>query len=143
MRIFENREDEALSSSWEDQVPLAKEPFLVPPWPELPTPAQKDTLPLETFPIIDDFEIVLLPIPTWGSSWRKQWGYHLGFFSQQRGLLACFGLSVHAVLDYSQARKHGTGESKLILTKIGRQFRKFPSLIIRTSAVISTGVVRT
>jgi hypothetical protein len=101
MRIFENREDEALQLSRDEQVPLAKEPRLSS-WTELLTPAQKDALPLETFPLIEDFEMVLLPMPTWRASWRKQWGYHFGFFSQQQGLLACFGLLGHAVLEYDQ-----------------------------------------
>ncbi|HEX4205773.1 MAG TPA: hypothetical protein VHZ51_16560 [Ktedonobacteraceae bacterium] len=101
MRIFENPEDEALQLSREEQVPLAKEPRISP-WTELLTPAQKEALPLETFPIIEDFEMILLPWPTWQPSWRKQWGYHFGFFSQQQGLLACFGLSGHAVLEYDQ-----------------------------------------
>jgi hypothetical protein len=101
MRIFENPGDEALQLSREEQIPLAKEPCLSP-WTELLTPAQQEALPLETFPLIEDFEIVLLPMQTWQASWRKQWGYHFGFFSQQQGLLASFGVLGHVVLEYDQ-----------------------------------------
>lgn len=101
MRIFENPEDEALFLSREDQVPLAKEPRISP-WTELLSPSQKEALPLELFPIIEDFELILIKMRTWWSSWRKPWGYHLGFFSQQQGLLASFGLLGHAELDYFQ-----------------------------------------
>lgn len=101
MRIF----GENLSVSWENPVPLAKEPHLKP-WEEgLLTSAHIEELPLETFPIIDDFEVVLLPTPPLYRSWtygRKDWGYHLGFFSQQRGLLAYFGLEGGVAIDYSR-----------------------------------------
>ncbi|HVB20974.1 MAG TPA: hypothetical protein VNG51_03400 [Ktedonobacteraceae bacterium] len=59
MRIFENPEDEVLFLSREDQVPLAKEPRISP-WTELLSPAQKEALPLELFPIIEDFELILI-----------------------------------------------------------------------------------
>lgn len=106
MRIFEDAEDEALFLSREDQEPLAKEP-LISPWTELLTPAQKEFLPLERFPLIEDFEVVILPVPIWSPPWRKRWGYHFGFFSQQQGLLAHFGLLGHAELDYFQEDFHG------------------------------------
>ena len=103
MRIFEDREDEALKLDREEQVPLAKQPD-APQHTFNLTTAQKEAFPLETFPLIEDFEVALLPWPDWisSSSWRKQWGYHFAFFSQQQGLLACFGLRGHALLDYEQ-----------------------------------------
>ncbi|MDQ2716960.1 MAG: hypothetical protein M3Z08_18810 [Chloroflexota bacterium] len=104
MRIFENAEDEALRLYREAQVPLAKEPH----WQYLqwPIPALKEALPLETFPLIEDFEVVLLPMPSWRTTWQWQWGYHLGFFSQQQGLLASFGLVGCVLLDYAQEDFH-------------------------------------
>lgn len=104
MRIFENREDEAFQLSREDQTPLAKkEPRIALPLNEPLTSAQKEALPLDTFPLIEDFEVILLPWPSWGPSWRRNsWGYHFGFFSQQQGLLACFGLWGGTILDYAQ-----------------------------------------
>jgi hypothetical protein len=102
MRIFENREDEALMLSREEQAPLAKESHQASLTEGFLTPAQKEALPLDTFPLIEDFEVVLLPMPSWQTTWRRQWGYHFGFFCQQQGLLASFGLLGHAVLDYAQ-----------------------------------------
>ena len=102
MRIFEDREDEALQLSRENQTPLAKDPRISLPLNEPLTSSQKEALPLEVFPLIEDFEVVLLPWPSWGPTWRNSWGYHFGFFSQQQGLLACFGLWGAAVLDYAQ-----------------------------------------
>ena len=96
MRIFDNPEEEDLFPCWEDQVPLANGPRASA-WREYLTPAQIEALPLETFPIIDDFEIALTK-GKW-ASW-KSWRYHLAFFnvtffSQQRGFLTCFGLLGH------------------------------------------------
>ncbi len=102
MRIFEDPEDEALRLFREDQAPLAKEPHISACTEGLLTPAQKEELPLETFPHIEDFEVVLLPVSPGKTSWRQPWGYHFGFFSQQQGLLVSFGLLGHAILYYDQ-----------------------------------------
>ena len=102
MRIFENPEDEALQLFREEQVPLAKE-RPISGWNEgMLDSAQKEALPLETFPLIEDFEVVLRAMTSAGKPWRKQWGYHFGFFSQQQGLLASFGVLGHSELDYAQ-----------------------------------------
>ncbi len=58
MRIFDNLEEEELFPRWEDQVPLVNGPRASE-WREDLTPAQIEALPLETFPIIEDFEIAL------------------------------------------------------------------------------------
>jgi hypothetical protein len=99
MRIFENREDAALRLDREEQEPLPREPHdHIISWDVgLLTPAQKAALPLENFPLIEDFEVILLPFP----AWRRREGYHLAFFSQQQGLLTSFGFWGHAYLDYT------------------------------------------
>ena len=53
-------------------------------------------MPLEVFPLIDDFEIVLEQIR--GTSW----GYHLAFFSEKRGYIASFPWWDHVELDLSR-----------------------------------------
>ncbi|GHO62246.1 hypothetical protein KSC_011380 [Ktedonobacter sp. SOSP1-52] len=98
MRIFEKD----FSEQWTNPVPLAKGPYVMPSE-LLENISYREALPLDTFPVIEDFEVVLLPKSRLlEDSWRKEWGYYLGFFSQQRGLLASFGLWGHAVIDYSQ-----------------------------------------
>lgn len=68
MRIFTDVETGPWAPRWENELPLAKErPF-----------------PLEAFPLIDDFEIVL------ERSRGTSLGYQLAFFSEKRGYLAGF-----------------------------------------------------
>ncbi len=77
MRIFTDIEAEMCPPSWKNERPLAK----------------GEPLPLEVFPLIDDFEIVLEQIR--GTSW----GYHLAFFSEKRGYIASFPWWDHVELD--------------------------------------------
>lgn len=90
MRIFANLEEELIPCR-EPQEPIANGPRASE-WSAYLTPAQIEALPLETFPIIEDFEIALTK-GKW-ASW-KSWRYHLAFFSQQKGFLARFGLWGH------------------------------------------------
>lgn len=101
MRIFENPEDAALRLNREEQEPLPREPHTPGLLEGLLTPAQKTALPLEDFPLIEDFEVILLPFPIWFTEWRKVGGYHPAFFSQQHGLLVQIGFWGHAYLDYT------------------------------------------
>lgn len=77
MRIFTDVEAETLPPSWTNEFPLAK----------------GEPLPLEVFPLMEDFEIVLEQIR--GTSW----GYHMAFFSEKRGYIASFPWWDHAELD--------------------------------------------
>src|SRR5260370_7362393 len=77
MRIFTDVEAETYPPSWKNELPLAK----------------GEPLPLEAFPLINDFEIVLEQIR--GTSW----GYHLAFFSEKRGYIASFPWWDHVELD--------------------------------------------
>lgn len=77
MRIFTDVEAGPWSPRWENEFPLAKgHPF-----------------PLEAFPLIDDFEIVL------ERSRGTSLGYHLAFFSEKRGYIASFPWWDHVELD--------------------------------------------
>lgn len=77
MRIFTDIEMEARPLRWENEFPLAK----------------AEPLPLEAFPIIDDFEIVLERIKDTSR------GYDLVFFSEKRGYIANFLVWDHVELD--------------------------------------------
>lgn len=77
MRIFTGVEPGPWSPWWENEFPLAKgEPF-----------------PLEDFPLIDDFEIVL------ERSSGTSLGYRLAFFGEERGYIAHFPWWDHVELD--------------------------------------------
>ena len=77
MRVFTDIERAVCPPQWRNEVPLAKE---VP-------------LPLEDFPLIDDFEIVLEQIRGFSR------GYELAFFSEKRGYIASFPYWDHVELD--------------------------------------------
>ncbi len=77
MRILTDGEGETRPGLWKNALPLAREqPF-----------------PLEDFPLIEDFEIVL------EQSRGASSGYHLAFFSEQRGYIASFPCWDHVELD--------------------------------------------
>lgn len=101
MRIFDDLEEKKLFPSWEDQVSLVNAP-LASEWIPCLTPAQIEALPLETFPIIDDFEIALTK-GKW-ESWREHLAFfNVAFFSQQRGFLTTFGWWGHIQWDFFEA----------------------------------------
>lgn len=77
MRIFTDIELEDRPPLWENELPLAK----------------VEPLPLEAFPIIDDFEIALERIKD------ASRGYGVAFFSEKRGFITYFPDWEHAELD--------------------------------------------
>ncbi len=79
---------------WHNETPLFSQTYI---------PPDMQRLPLHTFPLIQDFEVLLekmevLPEDGTGSR-RCPFGYHVCFFSSSRGYIASFPWWDHAELD--------------------------------------------